>query len=302
MKKAIIILVVIVTVTVFLPKGIMATPFYEGKTLVIAVGAGPGGGYDRMARIFAKFLPKYIPGKPNVIVQNMVGAGGIINANYLYNNAKPDGLTIGALQRGIIIGQLTEVEGIRFDVRKFAWLGSPTSESFIFGVRSDLPYKSIEDLRKANRVIYVGADSTATSDYQFPALLKEFLGLNIKFTFYPSGTESMLAMEKKEIDAKAGSYLALKRYIERGLLRPLLRNTVAEPETKALPAAPDLTNSKLGKTLFTMLAAADKMGRPYACPPGTPADKLAILRDAFAKALKDPELRKYAGSLDIRIN
>lgn len=285
----------------FLRDKALAASYYEGKTIAIVIGAGPGGGYDRMARILSRYLPKYIPGKPNIIVQNMEGGAGIINANYVYNIAKPDGLTIGALQRGITVGQLTGEEGIRFDFRKFSWIGSAGVETIVLCIRADLPYKSFDDLQKANKLIYMGAVGTTSPDYQFPLLLKEFLGFNVKFIFYPSGSACMLALERKEIDGYAGSYSSYKPYIERGFLRPLLRGMVSEPGIEALPVARDLTNSNMGKTLLTMLAAPDKIGRPYVCPPGTSVDKITILRNAFARAAKDPELQKYAEKLTMKV-
>ncbi len=156
------------------PQKLLAAPYYAGKTLVITVGAEPGGGYDRYARLLSKHLPKHIPGNPKIIVTNMPGAGGAIQANYMYSIAKPDGYTIGGIQRGLALGQLLKVAGMRFDLRKFGWIGTPVSENTVLALRSDLPYKSIDDLRKAKDPLHLASVSMSTSDYQFPILLKEF--------------------------------------------------------------------------------------------------------------------------------
>src|SRR5262245_41315525 len=130
---------------------------YAGKTVTIIVGYKAGGGYDATARLLARHLPKHIPGKPTIIVQNMPGANSMIAANHVYNVAKPDGLTIGTFNRNLPVAQLTKVEGVKYDMTKFAWIGSAASECTILAVRSDLPYKSVEDLKKAKEPIIIGA-------------------------------------------------------------------------------------------------------------------------------------------------
>src|ERR687892_1994789 len=119
--------------------------YYAGKTVTIVVGYKTGGGYDATARLLARHLPKHLPGKPTVIVQNMPGANSIIAANHMYNVAKPDGLTIGTFNRNLPIAQLTKVEGVKFDITKFQWVGSAANESTILAIRTDLPYKTFDE-------------------------------------------------------------------------------------------------------------------------------------------------------------
>ncbi|MGH8742277.1 MAG: Bug family tripartite tricarboxylate transporter substrate binding protein, partial [Burkholderiales bacterium] len=154
--------------------------YYAGKTITIVVGYKPGGGYDRTARMLARHLPDHIPGKPSVIVQNMPGANSLIAANHIYNVAKPDGLTIGTFNRNLPIAQLLKVDGVKFDMTKFAWIGSAASESTILAIRTDLPYKNIEDLKNAKEPVVIGATGPGANTYDFPLLLKEMLGLNLK--------------------------------------------------------------------------------------------------------------------------
>ncbi len=125
MKKQILTLLIILLVVsiCYSPVKLMAAPFYKGKTIRLVVGSAPGGGYDRWARLIARHMPKYIPGKPNIIIQNIPGATSIVAANYLYNIAKPDGLTFGAVQRGLPFAQLLQKKGVKFDLRKFSWIG-----------------------------------------------------------------------------------------------------------------------------------------------------------------------------------
>ena len=176
MKRQILCLIFIFfIITLFVSsQTVLAAPYYEGKTVRIIVGFAPGGGYDRIARLLAKHLPKHIPGKPTVLVENMEGASSIIAANYIYNQAKPDGLTIGTFNRGLPFAQLLKTEGVRYDVTKFSWIGSAAVEATILAMRSDLPYKTVDDLRKVKEPIPLAGMGPGTSDTQFAILLKEF--------------------------------------------------------------------------------------------------------------------------------
>jgi tripartite-type tricarboxylate transporter receptor subunit TctC len=278
----------------FLSRWSFAVPYYEGKVIKIVVGHEVGGGYDRLARLIAKHLPKHIPGKPTVLVDNMPGAQTMIAANYIFNLAKPDGLTITTLDRGIPFAQLLKLEGVKFDVTKFSWVGSAASETMILALRTDFPFKSVEDLRRTKEPIPLGGVGAGASDTQFPVLLKEFAGLNLKIINYPSSAASILAVEKKEVEGRAGSYSSLKTYIERNLVRPVIRSRVPDPEITQLPVNEDLTSSPLGKTLMAMMAAADRIGRPYVAPPGTPAEAMSLLREGFSRVAKDPEALEEA--------
>ncbi len=296
MKKRILYLLftgIIISIFLF-PQAILSAPYYEGKTVRIIVGFAPGGGYDRIARLLAKHLPKHIPGKPTILVENMEGASSIIAANYIYNQTKPDGLTIGTFNRGIPFAQLLKTEGVRYDVTKFSWIGSAAVEATILAIRSDLPYKTVDDLKNAKEPIPLAGMGPGTSDTQFAILLKEFAKINLKLIIYPSSADGMLAIERKEVDGRGGSYSSLKPFIERGLVRPMIRGRVSEPGIENLPVIEDLTTDPKGKTIMAMLASTDGIGRPYVAPPKTPADIMNILKDAFAKVAKDPELQGEA--------
>jgi len=267
-----------------------AASVFEGKTITIVVGYKPGGGYDRYARLIAKHLPKYIPGSPAVIIQNMPGASSVIAANHLFNVAKPDGLTFGTFNNATVIAQLIKVEGVKFDLAKFLWLGSAASDAVVLTVRSDVPYKSAEDLRKAKQFV-IGTTGPGSSTHDFPALLKEYAGFDFKLVpGYSSSADVMLAVERKEVDGRAGSYDSIKPFMDRGLVRPILRNRTSAPGIEKLPVDENLATSQKGKIVMAVNAVPTQIYRPFVAPPATPKDVMKVLRDAFANALKDQAL------------
>ncbi len=278
----------------FFPQGLQAAPYYEGKRITMVVGFAPGGGFDRMTRMLARHLPKYIPGKPTIIVENMPGGSSMIAANYVYTMAKPNGLTIGSINPGLQIAQLMKLGEMKFDLRKYAWVGSTASDATLFCVRGDLPFKTFDEVRRANRQIFISSGGPMTSPSQFCILLKEFVKLNVELITYTNMADALLAVERKEVDGTASTASSLRPLIERGVLRPVLRGRNSAPEIEHLPVDEDLTADDTGKKIMAMRSATDKVGRPYVAPPGTPQELLAILRNAFAKVAKDPQLQADA--------
>lgn len=285
----------------FSPVKLLAAPYYEGKVIKILVGYEAGGGYDRMARLLAKHLPKHIPGKPAIIIENMVGGDSLVVASYGYNSAKPDGLTIIAFDRGLVFSQLLKLEGVKFDITKFSWIGSTAVEPYVFVIRSELPYKTFDELRRAKELIHFGSVGTVGPDYQFCTFLKEFLGVNMKSVHYISSAAIMLAIERKEVDGRGASYSGVKASIERGLVRPLIRGRVSEPEIENLPVDESLATDNKQKTLMAVRSGPDQTGRPYVAPPGTPTDIMNILKNAFTKVAEDPELKEESKKLNMRV-
>jgi len=263
--------------------------FYEGKTVTLVIGAS-GGSLEIAARVVARHLGKHLPGNPNVIVQNMTGAAHLVATNHVYNVAKPDGLTLLAANPNVGIAQLTKVDAARFDLRRFHWLGSSGADGVALSVRADLPYKSWDELKKANRELVVGTTGPGSNAHDFPLLLKEFAGANFKLVSgYPANADVLLAIERKEVDVWAAFATTIKLAADRGAVRPLVRGRVALPGWEHLPVDEDLATSPVGKAIMGIRAAPSAIGRAVAAPPGTPADRVQMLREAFAKAVKDAE-------------
>lgn len=269
-----------------------AAQSFAGKTITIIVGYKPGGGYDATARLLARHLPKHIPGNPTVIVQNMPGGNSIIAANHMYNVAKPDGLTIGTFNRNLPIAQLTKVSGVKFDITRFAWIGSAANETTILAIRNDLPYKTFEDLRKAKEPIVIGSTGPGANTYDFPLLLKDLVGLNFKIVSgYSSSSDIMLAVERKEADGRAGSLTSLRTFIDRGLVHPVIRARSSQPGLENLPVDENFAPNPRAKAIMALRSAPEQIARPYVMPPATPAAILQAVRKAFADAIKDPALQ-----------
>jgi tripartite-type tricarboxylate transporter receptor subunit TctC len=278
------------------------TPFYQGKTIRIIVGNLAGDAYDLWARIFAQHMGKYIPGNPNFIVQNMTGAGGVTAANYVYSVAKPDGLTLGAFGPSMYFDQLARRKEVQFDWSKFTWIGTPEQTEFILIMRTDTPYKSMEDIRKAAEPPKCGATGTSTSGYYMPKFLDD--GLGFKFNIvsgYPGGGEIDLGIERGELQCRnltISTYFAREPFLtwhKKGFVRPILQTPRKRDRRVAdVPTIYELMDQykppEAVRRVATVLLAPAIFGRPLVATPGLPPDRVKILRDAYEKSLKDPAL------------
>jgi tripartite-type tricarboxylate transporter receptor subunit TctC len=212
-------------------------------------------------------------------------------------------MTIGTFNRNLPIAQLTKVDGVKFDMTKFAWIGSAASESTILAIRTDLPYQTFDELKKSGKQIVIGATGPGANTYDFPLLLKELLGVNIKIVSgYSSSSDIMLAIERKEVDGRAGSLSSITPFIDRKLVRPLIRARAVEPGIEQLPVDESLAPNPRAKAIMALRSAPEVVGRPYVMPPETPAELVQIMRTAFASAIKDPvlvaEAKKAKAELD----
>jgi tripartite-type tricarboxylate transporter receptor subunit TctC len=279
-------------------------PFYQGKTIRVIIGTPPGNLYDLWGRLIIEHMVKHIPGKPDYIVQNMPGAGHVVAVNYLYSNVKPDGLTIiGSVIPSLYLNQLIGRPEIQFDWAKFVWIGSPARGASQMYMRSDSPYKTIEDVRTAKEPPKCGATGVTGPDSYLPKMMQETVGA--KFTIvtgYPGGTDIDLGVERGEIHCRAFTVEAFfgrepyHTWRKKGFVHNLFQT--GKTRDLRLPQTPTVfeimdqyKTPESGRRLATVLLGADGMGRPLMGPPGLPADRLQILRDAFAKTMQDEQFR-----------
>jgi tripartite-type tricarboxylate transporter receptor subunit TctC len=278
------------------------TPFYQGKTIRLVAGTPAGSVYDLYARMVAQFIPKYIPGTPNVIVQNMPGVASMVAANYIYQVAKPDGLTIGSIQPALYFDQLVGRKEVKFDWQKFTWIGNTTRSHHLLYMRSDTPYKTIEDIRKATVPPKCGAEGTASSAYYLPKLLEETIGAKFNVvTGYNSGTDVDLAVERGEVQCRAFTIAAFfarepfHTWRKKGFVHVIVQTgNRRDAKLPEVPTLPELMGQHKtpdsARRLAAVILAANDIGRPIVATPGIPADRVKILREAFMKAMKDSEL------------
>ena len=278
------------------------TPFYQGKTITIIAAAKPGDVYDLYPRLVAEFMPKHIPGNPNIIIQNVAGAAGLIGTNQVYNIAKPDGLTLGAIYPALYFEQLAKRPEAKFDWSKFIWIGSTVSSNSLMYMRADTPYKTIEDVRSASTPPKCGATGVTSSAYYMPKLLEDAIGTKFEIVSgYVAGSDIDLAVERGEVMCRAftvNAFFAREPFItwrKKNFVRVLYQTgSKRDPRLKDVPLFNELMDKyktpENVRRLTKVVVAADEFGRPLVFPPGVPADRVKIIRDAFNKTINDPAL------------
>jgi tripartite-type tricarboxylate transporter receptor subunit TctC len=261
---------------------------------------------DLWPRLIAQFMTKYIPGNPNFVVQNMPGASSMIAANYVYSVAKPDALTLGWIAPTLYFDQLVARKEVQYDWGKYSFIGSPVQSEHQLYMRTDSPYKTIEDVRRAAEPPKCGSGGATGTGFYFPKLIEETVGA--KFTIvlgYQGGGPIDLAVEKGEIHCRA---LTIESFFAREPFHTWRKNnfvkSIVQSGRKRDPRLPDTPTihelmdqhktSEQSRRVATVILAGGVFGRPMVGPPGMPADRLKIFRSAFASALKDPELKVEA--------
>ena len=283
--------------------------FYKGKTVRLIVAFSAGGGYDTYSRTIARHLGKHLPGNPTVVVDNMTGAGGIIHANYMFKQAKPDGLTIGNNSGGLFLQQVMGAKGIEFDGRKFAYIGAPAVDHLTCAISKASGITSLDKWLASKEAVRFGGVGPGGFASDLPRVLQAALGLPIRVIDGYKGTADIrLATESGEL---AGSCLSWDSYkttwrkaIESGEVNIIIQVMPKKhPELAQVPLAMDYAKSDEAKRLIQH-GAHDLAysARPYFLAPGTPKARVEVLRKAFADALKDAELLAEAKKANFAID
>ena len=289
------------------------TPYYQGKTITFIVGSGAGTAYDMYSRLLANHIGKHIAGNPAVVMQNMPAAGGIVAANFVYGVAKPDGLTLASINPAHYFNQLQGNKEIKFDWPKFSWLASSDKSEHMLYMRTDAPFKSMQEIRKATEAPKCGATGTGTSGHYMPRMLEEALGT--KFTIvtgYAGGNEIDLATERNEIVCRTfttAAYFAREPYHswrKKNFVRVLMQTGhKRDPRLPDTPLLSDLMDefktADLGRRVVTVMLGSGELGRPIVTHPATPPDRTKILREAFMKSMADPALLADAAKSNLEI-
>lgn len=272
--------------------------FFNGKRLTYIITTNPGGGYDTYGRLVARYLEKHLPGA-QVIVENMPGAGHIVGTNSLYA-AEPDGLTIGSFNTGLLITQLLDREGVQFDLSKMSWIGKAATDTRSLMVSKECPYQSIEEIRNAPEAVKLAAAGVGSAAYTDTTMIAEALDLNIKIIPGFEGNEGEMSMLRGEVCGQLGSTSSQLPFVQNGNAKFILQIGGTAPE--GVPQARDLASTDRAKALVAVIDAQSDIARLTAGPPGIPADRLQVLRDAYMAALSDPDLLAEAKKLEIPID
>lgn len=273
--------------------------FYTGKTINVLVGSDAGGGYDAQARLMSRHLGRFVPGNPAVVVQNVPGAGGILAANRIYNVNAQDGTFMAFIQRGILTSQLTNQQGVHYEVAKFHWIGNFASETAVAVSWHDSPVKTVNDLFTHELIV---AGTGVTGDNESSArLFNALIGTKFKIVAGYRGTnEAILALERGEVQGLADwawSNVKTRKgdYLRDHKINILMQSAlVKEPDLPNVPLASEFVKNDLDRQAMQLYFAQKTIARPSMVGPGVPADRVAALRTAFVTMAKDPHFKEDA--------
>lgn len=283
--------------------------FFKGKVIRIIVGFSPGGGFDTYARTLSRYLGKYVPGSPSIIVENMTGAGSLISANHVYRVAKPDGLTVGAFNGNQILGQLVGAQGINFDARKFEWMGAPGYNHDLCVLSQKSGITSGEQWLALKNPMRLGGSAPGAPTDDGPKILKEAIGLPMRLiTGYKGTADIRVAVESGEVDGLCGfSWASVRstwrKAIESGLVVVVLQSAPkVHGDLPKVPLSISFAKTPEGRQLIEAgVHQPSAMTYSYSLPPGTPKDRVQILRNAFLQAVKDPDFLADAGKANLEV-
>ena len=273
-----------------------AAPYYEGKSIRLIVGFSAGGGFDTYSRLIGRHMGKHIPGNPSIVVENMTGAASLVAANHVYKVAKPDGLTILNFHGNQVINQIIGKPGIEFDARRFEYIGIPTQDNVACAFHKSSGITNFDALRKAKTPVKIGGVAPGDTTYNTAKLLIAALKLPIQLVAGYKGTaEVRLAAEAGEVAGGCWQWESIKSIWRQGLdagnvAIVLQVNPKPHPELPKVPNAIDFATNENSRQLLKF-GGHDPAAitRPYALGPGTPKDRVELLRKAFMETLKDPE-------------
>jgi tripartite-type tricarboxylate transporter receptor subunit TctC len=284
-----------------------AGEFYQGKTVTLIVGGSAGGGYDALGRTIGRYIGRHIPGNPSVVVEDMPGAGGLVAMDYLFRTAERDGSVIALVENGPPLAPLFGVAQARYDATKFNWLGTPSVETAVTLVWHTAPVNSLADLKA--RATTMGASGTNSTQAFYTRLLDATLGTKMKaINGYKGLNDTFLAMERGEIDGSPSVFYSAITSTRPHWLPDHLAKAILQygpqpvKELAGVPFVPDLVTVPEDKLLLQAAYAPLALGRPLVMPPGVPAERVAVMRQALADTFADPDFLADAGKIGLVVN
>lgn len=281
--------------------------FYRGKRINLVIGYGTGGGYDTYARLLARFIGNHIPGRPNIIAQNMPGAGSRGAANWLYNVAPRDGTVIAMLSQSTPADQALGESGVQFDARRFNWIGNMVVVNNILFVWAQTGVRSIEDAKQ--KPLAIGSTGASSPSMIYPQVSNNLLGTKFRIVSgYPGGGDINLAVERREVDGRGSdSWASLKanssRWINERLVNILFQvGPRREVDLPDVPLWRELGQTDEQRQILDVLSGDAAVGRPILTGPNVPADRVRILRKAFDETMRDPQFLEAAAKASMYMN
>ncbi|HJU62000.1 MAG TPA: tripartite tricarboxylate transporter substrate-binding protein [Candidatus Binatia bacterium] len=277
-----------------------AQDFYKDKIIRFIVGQAAGGGYDTYTRMIARHMLKHIPGHPAVTVENMTGAGSLVAANYLYNTAKPDGLTVANWNSAFVLSQALGDPNVRFDARKFGWIGAPSKGVPVCLIMGFAGPKTFDEILKSGKPIKMGGTAPGSHSIDLPLMLNKMLGTKFQVVSgYPGTSQTRLALQRREVDGQCTNWESVvatqKELLDAGgddkMIPFLIHTRLGDPELKNLPLFTEVLKDEVNVATYRAYMSQMEYQRPLTVSPGTPKDRLEILRRAFKATLSDPEFR-----------
>lgn len=287
-----------------------AQDFYKDKTIRFIVGQAAGGGYDTYGRTIARYIGKYIPGGPTTVVDNMTGAGSLVAANYLFNNAKPDGLTLAMWNSALVFNQAMGDRNVKFDARKFGWVGAPSKSVPVCLIMGFAGPKTMDEIVKSGKALRMGGTGPGSHSIDMPLILNKSLGS--KFTVvsgYQGTAQIKIALQRREVDGHCtnwDSILATQKDLLDGkgddrLIPFILHARVPEAEAKGVPLVSEAIKDENHLRAYRAYMAQMEYSRPLTIAPNTPNERLEILRRAFKSTLVDGDFLAQANKLKLDI-
>ena len=287
-----------------------AQDFYKDKTMRFIVGQAAGGGYDTYTRTIARYIGKYIPGGPTTIVDNVTGAGSLVAANYLYNNAKPDGLTVGNWNSALVFNQAMGDVNVKFDARKFGWIGAPSKSVPVCLIMGFAGPKTMDEIVKSGKTLRMGGTGPGSHSIDMPLMLNKMLGTRLTVVSGYQGTAQIkIALQRREVDGHCtnwDSILATQKDLldakgDDRLIPFILHARVPEAEAKGVTLIAEAIKDENHMRAYRAYMAQMEYSRPYTIAPNTPKERLEILRHAFKATLADGDFLAQANKLKLDI-
>ena len=289
---------------------VLAQDFYKDKTIRFIVGQAAGGGYDTYTRVIARHISKHIPGNPISVVENMTGAGSLVAANYVYGNAKADGLTVANWNSAFVLNQALGDPNVQFDARKFGWIGAPSKGIPVCVVMAFAGVKTFEDILKSGKTLKMGGTAPGSHSVDLPLMLNKMLGTKFSVVSGYQGTAQVrLAMQRREVDGDCTNWesvIATRRDLldakgDERLIPFLIHTRLDDPEIRNLPLFTDVLKDEVNVATYKAYMAQMEYQRPLTITPGTPKERLEILRRGFKATLADPEFQAQANKSKLDI-